>query len=219
MSQVFTTDAGIPILAPTESRAPPQSEKQVSLQSPHDNGPVEQFSNSSGHKVPISSQVAVPRECLNVVWGAACLGRPCGLGKSLCPHGPAHSLQSSQSMWFPNAPICSSCRSHRSTVTNSVNSVSPTDVIDIWEMHPSVFQWHEHERGAASFSAPSSPSLPAPSCGPPASQPGDSCSSRKAVGGPTGQRGSTRLRQTGLSIYDLVFWEEKFLDVLSSGSR
>lgn len=53
----------------------------------------------------------------------------------------------------------------------------PTDVINIWEMHPSVFQWHD--RGAASFSAPSSPSLPAPSCGLPAIHPRDSSSSRK----------------------------------------
>lgn len=65
----------------------------------------------------------------------------------------ACSLCNCLCMLFPNALICSSCWSCTLTVTNSVNFISPTDVIDIWEMCPSFFQWHEW--GSASFSAPS----------------------------------------------------------------
>lgn len=141
-------------------------------------GPWSSFLISQGTRSNFSTNGCSTRMPERGVW-AACLGSSVALGSQPVPR--AHSLHNCLWVPFPNAPIPCSCWSHRSTVTNSVNFVSPTDVIDIWEMHPSVFQWHEG--GAASFSAPSSPSLPAPSCRLPAIHPGDSCSSHRTAWG------------------------------------
>lgn len=112
---------------------------------------MEQLSHSSGHcKVQLHHQWTAPRACLNTVWGAACLGR---LGKSLCPNSPFVPSVTA-SMCHSQMLICSCCWSHTWAVTNSVTFISLADVIDIWEIDLSFFQGHE--RGTASFPAPSS---------------------------------------------------------------
>lgn len=170
-------DAVIFILAWTESEQHLNVTKRYETKSPHDDGPMEQFSHSSGHRFQFYHKWRLHAHERGM--RAACLGSPVALGSHPVPR--AHSLHNCLWVPFPNAPIPCSCWSHRSTVTNPVNFISPTDVINSWDMHPSVFQWHEG--GAASFSAPSSPSLPAPSCRLPAIHLGDSCSSHRTVWG------------------------------------
>lgn len=168
------------ILALTEIRTP-QSDK---VKLPRGDRPVEHLRFLRVQQGPISSQRAAPRACLSLVWAAACLGRPRCLRKSLCPNSPLP----------PELPPCAlpEC-SHLPLLLEPQNDgdklyfISRADVIDIWEMHPSFFQWHERGAGGQFPFPPPSPSLPAPpSSGHPAIHPEESCPAPKTPWEPSG---------------------------------
>lgn len=144
-------DVAIFVLALSEIRTHNLTNKNE-IQLPHVEGPMEQLSDSSGLcEVQFHHKWAAPRACLSVVWGLRAWACPTALENHRVPTAhPSSAASVCPSQMLPFATPAGATAWLWQTLSILM---AKQIAINIWEMHPSFFQWHEW--GTVSFSVPS----------------------------------------------------------------